>query len=226
MTAAAPRLPDMAAPGVQTLLGAVRRHLWLRQVAAAVRVSAWVSAAATLLAAAVHGAVRPVPLDAVAVAVGLLWCLMLARTAWRLPADGACALWADQHLGGESAFTTWLDTRRDAPGRGPAANPAVRWLESWAAARAPISLRALAARRDPTHLARPLLTLAVCGALASFVLGLPGLSPTPLQPAAAAAAATAPESALGLGDAAEPAARAGEIAAALRAAPASDREVR
>ncbi len=228
MTTTAPESPHPTAPeagpaasGVQALLSAVRRHLRLQQFAAAVGRAAWASAGLMLVAAAVHAAAYALPVGAVLSAIGLLWSALLARLAWRRPADGACALWADQHLGGASAFTTLLDTDRSLSARLPA--PAVRRLQAWAQARVPASLRQLAARRDPTHLARPLLAMAVCSALAMLVLTLPGPLTTVQQPAAgpagARALAAAPEAAPRLADAPEPAALAREVAAALRAAP-------
>lgn len=217
---AAKPAPEPAAPGVPTLFSAVRRHLWRRQFAAALRAAAWVSAGGMLLAATVHGAGHALSLGAVWAAVGLIGFALLARAAWQRPADGACALWADQHLGGASAFTTLLDTGRVAPGSAPA--PAVRWLQAWATARVPASLRELAARREPARLARPLLSLVVCSALATFVLTLPRPSPTPPPPADRPAVAAAPAAARPLADGQEPTALAGEIAAALRAAPPRD----
>ena len=229
MTTITPEIPHFTAPeagparpGMQTLLSAVRGRLWLGQFAVAVRAAAWATAGVMLLAAAVHATARPVPVGAVLAALGLIWSVWLARAAWQRPADRACALWADQHLGGASAFSTLLETRQGARARGHA--QAVRQLENWVSARLPHSLRQLAVRRDPARLARPMLAMVVCGALATLVLTLPGPSPTPQPFAAAPAGVTAPDAALRLADAPEPAALAGEIAAALRAAPSRDAE--
>lgn len=220
------RAPGGAASAVQALLDAVRRHLWLRRFALAARAAAWATAGTVLLAALVHVAVQDMPVSLVLVAVGLVWSAQLAPAVWQRPADRACALWADQHLGGASAFTTLLEAGQG--GAGPRQAQALRWVEHWAIARVPDSLQQLAARRETAHLVRPLLVMAVCSALASVVLMLPGPSPDPQQAAAARAAprppGNAPETALRLADAAEPAALASEIAAALRAAPPREAE--
>ena len=208
---------------VQTLLGAVRRALWRAQLRAAVRLALWGSAGLMLLAAAVHLAFRAVPPGAVLWALGVQWASMMVWAATRRPADATCALWADRHLGGASAFTTWLEMGPHPPG---IANAAVlRWLDAWTAARVPDSLRRLAGRPPSAHLARPLLCMLVCAALTTLVLTMPSFAPrAPRSPAQAGAAP-----AFGTADAVLPGAdvpQAGqivsEIASALRAAQLSD----
>ena len=202
-------------PQVHSLLGAVRRRIWRGQFVAALRQALWGSAGLMLLALAVHLAARRVPASAVLMTIAALWVSMLAWAATRRPADTACALWADRHLGGASAFTTLLETGTGAKATG---NPqAVRWLESWATARVPDGLRRLADRPEPALLSRPLLAMLVCAALTAGVLSLPDLAPTLRQQAAAS-------SPPGTGDRtavqAEPAAVQGvdKLAAALRSA--------
>lgn len=169
-------------PPVQNLLGAVRRRLWRGQFTAGVRRALWGSAGLMLLAVAVHLSVGPVPAGAMLSALIALWAAMLAWAGRRRPSDAACALWADRHLGGASAFTTWLETRR----HGPAANAqAVRWLEHWVTARVPQGLRLLAERPEPAQLSRPFAFAGVCAALSALVLTLPDPSPASRQPAAA-----------------------------------------
>jgi hypothetical protein len=116
-------------------------------------------------------------------AVVALWTAMMAWAALRRPSESACALWADRHLGGESAFGTLLEMR---DGKHEAPNtPALQWLEHWATARVPHSLRLLSARRESLRLYRPLLSLLVCAALATIVLTLPGTAPSARQALAA-----------------------------------------
>lgn len=223
-----PARGEAAAP-VNTLLTAVRNRLWLVKLAAASRQAAWVTAGLALLVAAWHGAVQVVPAAALLAAVALVWALLLTRVALQRPDDNACALWADQHLAGASAYTTWLGTGPP----GSASPPAVRRLAAWVAQQVPRSLQLLARRRDANLLARPLLAMAVCGALAGLVLTLPGLSPTP-PPVAAAPGSAAPAgtalrlaeaaAAADLAPAAGPAARAQQLARALRAASPADSE--
>lgn len=217
--------PSHAQPGaaaaaatavVGALLAAVRRRLWRMRFLAATRWAAWATAGLALAAAAVHGALRAVPVGALLAAMALVWLALLVRAARQRPDESACALWADQHLGGASAFTTWLETGPAASG--PAASPAVRWLGAWAAARVPASLRQLAARRDGAQLARPLLAMATCSALAGVILTLPGVVPQLQVSSATRASAASAPTPLALGQRPEPAVRAEQISAALRAA--------
>jgi hypothetical protein len=132
-----------------------------------------------LLAVAAHLAVRPVRVDVVLSVIAVLWASMMARAGLRRPSDSACALWADRHLGGASAFSTLLEVSS-----GPKGVPqpqGLPWLDHWATARVPHSLRLLAERRDPTRLSRPLLSMLVCTAFATLVLALPDLAPSSRQ---------------------------------------------
>ncbi len=172
----------MATATVPTLLGAVRRRLWRAQFVAAVRLALWGSAGLMLVAVAVHLGVRPIPAVAVLAALAVLWTALLARAGWRRPADPVCALWADRHLGGASAYATLLEVGHGTPA---ATNTeAVRWLRDWALARVPGSLRRLAERHESTQLARPLASMLVCAALATLVLSLPDPRPAARQPGA------------------------------------------
>jgi len=168
---------------VESLQIAVRRRLWREQFVAAARRALWGSAGMMLLAVVVHLAARPVRVDAVLLVIIALWTLMIAWAGLRRPSDSACALWADCHLGGASAFSTLLEMRE-----GMQAVPnaqAVQWLEHWAAARVPHSLRLLGGRHESARLSRPLLCVLVCTALATIVLMLPGTAPSTRQELAA-----------------------------------------
>jgi hypothetical protein len=210
----------MLSPPIQRLLLAVRRRLWRGLAASAVRRASWVTAVGALLAAAVHMGAHELPSGTVLAAVAVIWIALLAQTAARRPADRACALWADQHLGGASAFTTLLDLSHGATQATPA--PVVHRLTHWADARVPHSLAQLADRHDPPHLARPLLTMAVCGALAALVLGLPGR--VRAVPPRAAAVDLTPESGVAFAAAARPDSTplAAQIATAMRSSAGQD----
>lgn len=167
---------------LQRLLDAVRLRLWRGRFIAALRGSLWGSAAMLALAIAVALLAGRSSVPALAAALAGLWLLMLAWAAWRRPTDRACALWADRHLGGASAFSTLLELDRgDRPEPDPAA---LRGLQRWAANKVPECLDALAERPDPARMARPLFSALVCAALATLVLGL--LDPMPAAPQAAA----------------------------------------
>jgi len=172
----------MANSNVQLLQIAVRRRLWRGQFVASARLASWGSAVFMLLAVAVHVTTRPVRVDAALLAIAALWAAMLAWAALRRPSASACALWADRHLGGESAFGTLLEMREGT--QGAPNTSALQWLEHWATARVPHSLQLLSGRRESTRLSRPLLSLLVCTALATIVLTLPGTAPSaPRAPA-------------------------------------------
>jgi hypothetical protein len=203
---------------VQSLLGAVRRRLWQGQFVAGARLALWGSAAAMLLAAAMHMAAGPVRIGAPLFAVAVLWASTMAWAGSRRPSDPDCALWADRHLAGASAFSTLLEMHQ-APRTAPNAH-ALRWLERWVSARVPDALRVLAERRDPAGLSRALLAMLACTALAALVLTLPDLAPSSRRvPGASAPTGVADRRAPD----AEPTASAElvtELASALRSAPA------
>lgn len=155
---------------VPDLLAAVRRRLWLTGLLGALRLALWGSAAALLLAAAVHALLRPVMPQAMTWTLLVVWGACLARAAALRPTDQDCAVWADQQLQGENAFSTWLDLHC---GRAAGADPrAVQWLDEWTAARSAHAASLLARHPWPGRLARPALTLALCAGLCTIVLTL------------------------------------------------------
>jgi hypothetical protein len=165
---------------LQMLLGMVRRRLWQGQYVAAVRLALWGSAGLMLLAVAAHLTARSFPVaTALLFALVALWASLLVWAGLRRPSDSACALWADRHLGGASAFTTLLEMGQSTQAITNA--QAVRWLEHWATAIVPQGLRLLAERRESVHLFRPLLLVLVCTALVTFVLTLSDSEPTSRQ---------------------------------------------
>jgi len=159
----------MAHSTVQSLQNAVRHRLWRGQFVAAARLALWGSAGLLLLAVAVHLAARPVRVATVLAAIVALWTAAMAWATVRRPPDSACALWADRHLGGASAFSTLLELRE---AKAVPDARAMRWLEHWAQTRVPDGLRLLGARHEPARLARPLLSALVCTAFATLVLTL------------------------------------------------------
>jgi len=200
---------------VQALLDAVRRRLWQARLMTAFRFALWASTGLSMAVVTVHLALVPVAFGSLALALAALWTLALAGAAWQRPGAAACALWADRHLGGASAFTTLLET--DA---GTVTHVrALRWLEDWTAARVPGAMQLLAQRKAPPRLARPLSSMVVGLALAGVVLQLPGPAPSP--PAAAVAAAPSAVARLPTAAAEAPAALVSELSRALHATEAS-----
>ena len=217
---------------LQTLLGAVQRRLWRAHFVAALRRALWASTAVVLLATVGQLAGLTMPVGALLTAVGALWLLLLVRAARQRPGIAACALWADRHLGGASAFTTWLETV-GAPSA-TANKPAVAWLQQWTEQRVPESLRVLNERRAPAQLTRPLLALLVGLALAAVVSRLHQPAPTaavqtaarPSPAASSVSRQTDSVAALALAPALETAPLVSDISKALRAAAAREAAAR
>lgn len=156
---------------VSSLLDAVRRRLWRDRFIEATHVSLWAWAAILAAAAALHLAVGQ-PGFATALAVGAgAWLVALAWAALRRPTRAGSALFADRVLGGESAYSTWLETG-DADG-GVQHSAARQRLAQWTAAAVPSSRAALAAFRTPTRLTRPLAAAGICTVVAALVTALP-----------------------------------------------------
>jgi hypothetical protein len=156
---------------VRSLLGAVRRRLWLERLVVAARVALWSWAAILAIAAALHLALgRP----DLAVALLVATAAGLAALGWAAlqgPGERDAALFADRQLGGESAYSTWLEARTDA---GPVHDtPALRRLAQWIAATVPRSRSALGSLHLPLRLARPLAAAAICTVVAALVTALP-----------------------------------------------------
>ncbi|EHR70341.1 hypothetical protein BurJ1DRAFT_1473 [Burkholderiales bacterium JOSHI_001] len=207
-------MPDAT---LDSLIAVTRRHLWRVHLGAAVRRAAWGSAGLLLLAAAWHLGLGPLAPPLLAALLCAIWAAALAWAALQRPGDTDCALWADRHLGGASAFSTWLDLNQ---GRHQAADPgAVAWLQDWATARVPPALRQLAHRPPAEGGARPVLALAVCAGLLAAVATLsPPRPPRRPVPAPDTALAAARPSTDGLAAASAPGLQdlAGELSQALR----------
>lgn len=216
--------PRPHTPPVRALLSAVRRRLWRWQFVAALRLALWGTAGLMLLAVAVHLTASPVAVDAVLWAPAALWVALLMRAGWQRPTEAACALWADRHLGGASAYGTLFDAGQ---GSQPVPNlQALRWLEVWAGARVPGSLRRLTEHQAPARLARALLAMGVCTALAALVLTLPDLARVSPRPGAAPSSASAAGASPPVMQAPARDELAREITAALRPATAPDAAAR
>jgi hypothetical protein len=169
---------------VDSLLGAVHRRLWCRRLVEAARLATWASVVLMLLAVAVIYFAKPAGrLEAVLLALGILWASALGWVLLRRPSTDACALWADQQLAGASAYSTLLDIRcRKVP---QPSLDAAHCLARWLTANVPEARRRLRAEPDRTHLARPVLLMIVSAALLMAVLTLPGVAPeTRVNPAA------------------------------------------
>ncbi len=184
---------------VQALLDAVRRRLWRGLLVATVRRALWGSAALLVLATAATLLVGRVSGGTLLLALSILWALLLAWALRRRPSVSDCALWADRHLGGASAFSTLLELD-ESRSTGPHA-AALQRLTFWATKKVPDCLKVLAELQDPIQLARPLLAVAVCLGLVGLVLSLPDSSPAPVQRLAATSTAMAGERAApGIGE--------------------------
>jgi hypothetical protein len=156
---------------VSSLLDAVRRRLWRDRFIEAMRFALWAWAAILAAAATLHLAVGQ-PGFATALAIGAGACLVaLAWAALRRPTRAGSALFADRVLGGESAYSTWLETG-GADG-GVQHSAARQRLAQWTAAAVPSSRAALAAFRTPTRLTRPLAAAGICTVVAALVTALP-----------------------------------------------------
>ena len=199
---------------VSTALVAVRRHLWREDALLAMCRAGWICAAATLFAVVVHLLARPVPVAALLVVLVLILVAMLAWAAAHPPSDPDCAWWIDRHLGGASAFTTWLD----ATTRRPTAENAraVAWMQRWAVAKVPEVLRSLAGPRPTLRVAPSMLSMIVCTLLALLVLMLPQEASSPLRQNSAGVAQPPGDKAATAVDAPVVAQVASEIAGALR----------
>jgi hypothetical protein len=157
-----------ATASVPELLAAVRRRLWLACALDALRLALWLGAVALLSVVLAHALWRSISPQAVAVVLLAIAGACLGPAAWRRPDDPACALWADRHLHGENAFSTWLQLQRDLPHRADAR--AVQWLQEWVAARVATARARLAQQAWPGRLGRPALTLVLSAGLCSLVL--------------------------------------------------------
>ncbi len=146
--------------GVRLLLAAVRRRLWLERFLAALRAALWSWAAILAIAAALHLASGSPGLAAACIVATVGVLAALGRAAMQRPGEAESALYADRRLGGESAYSTWLEARSGASLVGD--TPALRRLAQWTAAAAPRSRSALEAMRLPLKLARPLAAAAIC----------------------------------------------------------------
>jgi hypothetical protein len=156
---------------VHSLLGAVRRRLWLERFVAALRAALWSWAAILAIAAMLHLASGRPGLAAALVVATVAGLAALGRAALRRPGQAESALYADRRLGGESAYSTWLEARADA---GLVHDtPALRRLAQWTAAAVPRSRSVLEALHLPLRLARPLAAAAICTVVAALVTALP-----------------------------------------------------
>ncbi len=163
---------------VRSLLAAVRRRLWRDRFIHATRNALWIWAALLTAAAALHLALGQPGLARTLAVAAVAWLVALAWAGLRRPTPAESALFADRFLGGESAYSTWLEA--GVVDAGVLHPPALQRLAQWTAAAAPSSRAALAALHTPTRLARPLAAAGICTAVAALVMALPdsGRSPS------------------------------------------------
>jgi hypothetical protein len=152
------------------LLAGVQRHLLRDRLAAAARFAAWGTAGVAVLGALLHFVVRPVSPLGLLGALAMPWLVAVLQVITQRTRPVECAAWADRHLGGRSAYSTWLEmnaTSRDATA------PALAHLEAWLAESTPGRLAQLAAWPFDARLRKPLTAALVCSALALALLQLP-----------------------------------------------------
>ena len=156
---------------VHSLLGAVRRRLWLERFVVALRVALWSWAAILTTTTVLHLALGRPGLAVAFVVAAVAGLAALGWAALRRPGEVESALYADRRLGGESAYSTWLESRAGAGGAQD--SPALQHLSQWTAAAVPHSRGALAALHQPLRLARPLAAAVICTVVAALVTALP-----------------------------------------------------
>lgn len=175
----------MRDPTPATLLNAVRRRLRLLHWARALRGAAWTSTALLIGLALTHLWLTPIHAAFVLAAATTPWLLAAGWAVSHRITEQDCARWADRHLGGASAFSTWLETAGK-----PQASPAVERFLQWIAAAVPRSLATLQSLPLRLRLTKPLLSMIVSAVLAAIVL----LISAPQSPGARAKPAAATES--------------------------------
>lgn len=184
----------MNTPTVESLLRAVRLRLWQARFVAAIRFALWGSAGLmSFVLVVIYLDAQAVRSENLVMAIAAFWALIVVVSGLLCPSAATCALWADRHLCGASAYSTLLEMRSNALTTPP--TQAVLRLEQWAVSNVPQSQLLLTRRRNPVRLIRPLLCMLVTAALTSLVLTVPGRAPALRGDRAASA---------GLGDAALP----------------------
>jgi len=161
----------MSSVTLQPLLDAVRRRLRVQRLAQSLRIAAWVAIAVTVACLLVHWFVRPLGLATMLEIAALPSGVALAWAVSRRNPSAECAAWADRHLGGASAYSTWLELTAD---RQPApTSPAVERLSQWIDEVVPHSLAGLRARPLRARLTQPVVACLTVVVLAAVLLQLP-----------------------------------------------------
>lgn len=169
---------------IDALISDVRRALWLGHLQHAARAALWAWAVIMTAGAILHALTgRPGPVTALVIG-GAASLIALAAAAMRRPDVATAALHADRRLGGQSAYSTWLEERKARP-----ESAAMRRLVEWSDAAVPSARDALARQRTSWQLLRPGAAATICTALAIAVVMLGSSRPAP---APASAGSTAP----------------------------------
>ncbi len=153
------------------LFDAVRRRLRLQRLAMALRSATWAAAALLIIMALLQLFVMRFDVTFVLAAAVLPWLVAAGWTASRRITPAECAAWADRHLGGTSAYATWLETAGDQTPR--PASPAVEYLLQWIATALPRSQAMLQALPLQLRLGKPVMALLVSAVLTAILLQLP-----------------------------------------------------
>jgi hypothetical protein len=161
----------MKSPAADDVLGAVRSQLRLRRVADALRFAAWVTVAIALVAVLLHLFVRPVSLAEPTLVVAIVWVAAILQAITTPTPSAECAAWADRHLGGASAYATFLEL--PAADHARVDSSAITRLEEWIAEVAPGSLAKLQSIPLQAGLKKPVAVAFVGVALAAVLLQVP-----------------------------------------------------
>lgn len=143
----------------------------MQRLARALRVAAWVAVATLIASVLVHWFVHRLSLADVCAVAALPWIVAFAWTVSRRITRAQCAAWADKHLGGASAYATWLEAADDT--HAGSTRLAVERLAQWVDEAVPRSVAMLQARPLRMRLARPLVAALVCAALTAVLVQIP-----------------------------------------------------
>ena len=152
------------------LLRAVRRRLRRQHAARLVRTAAWISVAIACVATLAHFLLLSIEPRWLIAVLCVPFALALVATLVRRPSREECAGWADRHLGGTSAFATYLEVSA-AAGASSAARTRLWEYVDERVQHARATLQELAPDRV---FVRPLVAASLCMAFAAALLQVPG----------------------------------------------------
>ena len=181
----------MKSPAADQLLRSVERRLRRQHIAAAARFATWATTSIALVAVLLHLFVRPMGIGAVALTVSICWAAAMLQALLTPIRTRECAEWADRHLGGSSAYSTYLEfASKDGEARSvPALARLLQWIEQ--AARSGMEL--LDSMSQSTGVMKPAAVALVAALLAIALLQIPTHARAPAStPGSAQVPAPAP----------------------------------